>query len=129
MQRACTVSYCHLWFVWLHHIFPHYLMNCTIFGKKFVEQKVSFVFINNFEIFLILIRFPRVTIISLQTSSCREPVILFRFLSKSNLFNRFAKNAQIPNCMKIRPLRSELFHADGQTDRQTDRHDETNNRC
>ena len=28
--------------------------------------------------------------------------------------------------MKIRPVGTELFHADGQTDRQTDRHDETN---
>jgi hypothetical protein len=26
--------YCHLWPVWLYHIFPHYLINITIFGKK-----------------------------------------------------------------------------------------------
>jgi hypothetical protein len=24
--------YCHLWPVWLYHIFPHYLINGTIFG-------------------------------------------------------------------------------------------------
>jgi hypothetical protein len=29
--------------------------------------------------------------------------------------------------MKIRPVEAELFHADGQRDRQTARHDEANN--
>jgi hypothetical protein len=28
--------------------------------------------------------------------------------------------------MKIRSVRAKMFHADGRTDRQTDRHDETN---
>jgi len=30
--------------------------------------------------------------------------------------------------MKIRPVGAELFHADGQTGRQTDRHDASNSR-
>jgi hypothetical protein len=30
--------------------------------------------------------------------------------------------------MKILPVGAELFHADGQTDRETDRHDEANSR-
>jgi len=30
--------------------------------------------------------------------------------------------------MKLRPVGAELFHADGQTDRQTDRHDEVKSR-
>ena len=30
--------------------------------------------------------------------------------------------------MKIHPMGTELFHAEGQMDRQTDRHDEANNR-
>jgi hypothetical protein len=30
MQKACAVLYCHLWPVWLYHIFPHYLTNGTI---------------------------------------------------------------------------------------------------
>jgi hypothetical protein len=30
--------------------------------------------------------------------------------------------------MKICPVGAESFHADGQTDRKTDRHDEANNR-
>jgi len=32
------------------------------------------------------------------------------------------------NSMKIRPVGAELFHADGQKDEQTDRHDEANRR-
>jgi len=31
---------------------------------------------------------------------------------------------EISNFMKIRPVKAELIHADGQTERQTDRHDE-----
>ena len=31
----CTASYFHLWPVWLYHILPHYLINGTIFDKKF----------------------------------------------------------------------------------------------
>jgi len=33
---------------------------------------------------------------------------------------RIARRTQIPNFMKIGPVRTELFHADGQTDEQTD---------
>jgi len=36
------------------------------------------------------------------------------------------KNIEISDVMKIRPVGVELFCADGQTDRQTDRHDEAN---
>jgi len=30
--------------------------------------------------------------------------------------DRFSKNTQKPNYMKIRPVEAEFFHADGQTD-------------
>jgi hypothetical protein len=39
-HTACTVHllytalYCHVWPIWLYHIFPHYLMNGIIFEKK-----------------------------------------------------------------------------------------------
>jgi hypothetical protein len=39
---------------------------------------------------------------------------------KLEFSRHFSKNTQIPNFMKIRPAGTELFHADG----QTDRHDE-----
>jgi len=33
IQSLYTLLYCQLWPVWLYHIFPHYLINGTIFGK------------------------------------------------------------------------------------------------
>jgi len=47
------------------------------------------------------------------------PVILVRFLQKLDYLNRFSKNAQILNFMKIRPAGAELSRAGGWTDRQT----------
>jgi hypothetical protein len=54
------ILYCHLWPVWLYHIFPHYLMNGTIFRKKLWNVKVfSFSLQLLFEMFLILRRIER----------------------------------------------------------------------
>jgi hypothetical protein len=36
------------------------------------------------------------------------------------IFDRFSKNTQILNSIKIRPVGAELFHADRQTNGQTD---------
>jgi hypothetical protein len=48
-KSACDVLYCHLWPVWLYHIFPHYLINDKIFGgKKFLKYNVCFDFLYNF---------------------------------------------------------------------------------
>jgi hypothetical protein len=37
----------HLWPLWHHHIFPHYLINGTIFGKSVDECKMCFDFLYN----------------------------------------------------------------------------------
>jgi len=47
------------------------------------------------------------------------PVIEVRFLTKIDFLNRFSKNTQKPNFMKIRPAEAELSHVGGWTDRQT----------
>ena len=44
MQKACAVSYCHLWRVRFYHIFPHYLTNSTNFGEKLFNIKCVFCF-------------------------------------------------------------------------------------
>ena len=44
--------------------------------------------------------------------------------NETNFVDRFSKNTQISNFMKIRPVEAEVFHAEGRTDRQTERHDE-----
>jgi len=38
------------------------------------------------------------------------------FQSNLNYLDRFWKNIQISNLIKIRPVGAELFHADGRTD-------------
>jgi hypothetical protein len=42
---------------------------------------------------------------------------------------KFHKNTQISNFMKMRPLGAELFHADGQTDRQDEANSGSSQRC
>jgi len=37
----CAVIKCRLWPARSHHIFPHYLINGMIFGKKVVEYETS----------------------------------------------------------------------------------------
>ena len=39
MQSECAILYCHLCPVRLYHIFPHYLINDTIFGEV-IEHKM-----------------------------------------------------------------------------------------
>ena len=41
--RKAHTPFCHLWPVWLYNIFPHYLMNGTIFGEKLFDIKCVFV--------------------------------------------------------------------------------------
>jgi hypothetical protein len=58
-------------------------------------------------------------IINVHRSSCKVnmSVIIVRFLIKLELSRKiFEKNTQMSNFTKIRLVRSELFHADGQTD-------------
>ena len=43
IKYACGVVYCHLWSVWVYHIYPHYLTKDKIFRKK----KTKVVFHNN----------------------------------------------------------------------------------
>jgi len=47
---ACDAHapYCHLWPVWLYYIFPHYLINSTIFEKKLLKLNVCFYFLYKF---------------------------------------------------------------------------------
>ena len=65
----------------LHHIFRHYLINSTIFGKKkSVNIKCVLIFSTNLsKTFPILRRIKRDTIINGTTSSCEVPVIIVRF--------------------------------------------------
>jgi len=80
MQGACAELYCHLWHVWLYHIFPHYLIHGRIFGKQVTEYRMCVPIFSTTpsEIFLILRRAERDIIINVHTSS-KAPFMLVRF--------------------------------------------------
>jgi len=76
-----TVFYCHPWSVRFYYIFPHYLKNCTIFGKKLLNTKCVFWFSVQLlsETFLILRRTERDMIKNVYRYACKVPVIVGRF--------------------------------------------------
>jgi hypothetical protein len=67
------------------------------------------------EIYCILSGTERNMIENVCWSSCKVPFILVRFKLNMSFMERFSKNTQISNFMKIRSLAAE-FHVDGQTD-------------
>jgi hypothetical protein len=54
------------------------------------------------------------------------PLLLSDF--NENNFSTDFRKMLTSNFVKIRPVGTELFHADGRTDEQTERHDEANSR-
>jgi len=125
---ACNAHapYCHLWPDLLYNIFPHYLIDGTIFEKKLLNTKCVFWFSLQLlsETFLILRRIERDVIKNVCGSSCKVLFFLVRFSWNLNFLDGFSKNPQISNLMKIRPVGAVLFPAGG----QTDRHNEANSR-
>ena len=91
-ERVCSLShpgrkahvpyfFCHLWPVWLYHIFPHYLINGTTIGKKVIKHKMCVLNISTAFFFSEIIRVLRKIardIIHVRRSSCNVPVILVR---------------------------------------------------
>jgi hypothetical protein len=117
---------CHLWLVQLYHIFPHYLINGTIFGKTLLNVKCVFWFCLQLlsETFLILRRIQRDIIINVRKSALKYPLFMsdcnetrilstdFRKILKYQIsYNSYSGSRVVP-C--------------GRTDRQIDRHDEAN---
>ena len=99
----------------LYIIFPRYLINSTIFGKRLLNIKCVLIFSTNLsETFLILRRIQRDVTINNHWLSNRY---CCRILTKLEFsLDRVLSNIQIRNFMKIRPVGAELFHAERGTD-------------
>ena len=113
--------------LWLHHIFRHYLINGTIFGKMLLDVKCVFWFPLQglFEEFLIIRRIQRDIFTNVKTSLCKATFILTWLQWNLNFLDRLSKKRK---CSNIK------FHKNPSSGcrvipcGRTDRHDETNRR-
>jgi hypothetical protein len=123
MQSACAVLYCHLWPVWLYHIFPHYLIYGTIFGKKLLNIKCVFWFYLQLlsETFLFLRRNQRDIIINVHRSSYKVPLLLSDLNETWIFLTDFRKIIKCEISWKsILSEPSCCIRTEGRTDRQRD---------
>jgi hypothetical protein len=82
-------------------------------GTLLNTKRVLLVFLQfMYETFLTLRRIQRDTVINVLTSSRKVPVILIGFWWNLHFPDRFSNGTQISDFVKIRPMGSELFHAD-----------------
>ena len=95
---ACNahVSYYHLWPARLYKVFPHYLINATVFGKRLRNTKCVFWFSLQFlsKPFLILRRTERDMNINVYRSSCEVPVIVVGIYWYLKFLDWFERNSQ-----------------------------------
>jgi len=81
--RNASVPYCYMWPVWLYNIFPHYLVNGTMFGGGGGGKLLKIKFRSSLQllsgIFLIRRKLQRDMIENTNSSSRKVPVILVRF--------------------------------------------------
>ena len=115
MQCASSVLYCHPWSIWLYHIFPHYVINGTIFERNLFNTKCVFWYSLQLlsEIFIIPRRILRNIITNVHTSSCKVPV--FCQILKKLKFNWHIFE-ELPNFeFHYNPTVPAEFHANVQT--------------
>ena len=95
----------------LPYFFPHYLINGTIFGKKFPEHKICFDFALQIlsEIFLILKRVQRDINILVLCLHIEYSLFLTYIKLNWTFFFTFSKNMHILIFMKIPAVGSEFF--------------------
>ena len=120
IMRVCVCSlYCHLWPLWLDHIFPHHLINSTIFGNIDHKMCVLIISTNSLRNISHSKKNSVSVTINVHSSACKVTIIIVRFDRNLNFLNRFLKNTQLSNFMKICPLRAEMLHADRKLDKWT----------
>jgi len=88
------------------------------FRKQVTEHKMCVLIFSTTlsEPFLILRRNERGMIKNVNWSSFKVSFNLVRFQWHSNFLYRISKNPETSNCMNMRPVGAEFFHAGGRTD-------------
>ena len=119
MQRKShffsAVSCCHLWPVWLCYIFPHYLINDTIFGQYLLNIQLLW-----FSLHFLSETFRRIQwdVINLHRTSHKVPIILVRF--EWNLNSTYCQKMLSIKFHENSSSGSWVVHVDRQTDGPTD---------
>ena len=112
--KQCTLLNCHLWPVWLYHVFPRYFINGTIFKKELMNIKYVFWFSLQFfsEKFHILRRIQWDSIVNCHRSFCQILIKLeyYQQISKKILKDQISQQS-------IQWEESYSMQMDGQTDR------------
>ena len=114
MQSACDTPYCHLWPDWLAHIFPDYLINGKIFGRKVIAYKNVLIFCTTC---VWNISHSRKNSAGYYHNCTYDFTYSFHILLELPIFSKdFQKNTQISNFIKIRSVGAELsMQTGGQT--------------
>ena len=99
--------------------FSHYLTNDIIFEKKNnnIEHKMCFLIFSTKFVWNISHSkkvWARV-VKNVRWSSCKVRIYLVRFQWNLNFLRWFSKNIPISNITRVRPVKPESLHADGQT--------------
>ena len=113
-----AVIYCHVWLLWLCHIFPNYLIYGTVFGKTLLNIKWVFWFsLHLFATFLILKRIQRYIIINLHVFKC--PLFLSDF-HQIGIFSTGFRQTTKHQISRKNPFSGSLVVPCGETDERTD---------
>jgi hypothetical protein len=126
MQCVCAVPYCHLWPVRPYHIFPHYLINGTIFVKPSLNIKRVFRFSVQLlsEIVLVLRTIQQDLIKNVNWSSCSYSSQSSLELEFSRqIFEKYSDTKLLEN-----PCTGSRVVPCGRKDRRIDGHDKANSR-
>ena len=98
--------------------FPHNLFNGTIFRINLLKNNVVGFGLQILSAAFLIRSVQRKTVVNVNRLSCTVHISPFRFERNLKFLDRFSKNAPITNFIRISSGATELFHGDGQKDRQ-----------